>query len=154
MFIRFFFIIILLSSCSKSITEHASKPIYENPDSEFEGTSIDFLLDKLIYYYFSIPKEGKKKHNSTIIAALDDPGHGKTYTWKHGDFYGNVKVVITIFEKKDLVCRSWIEEVGRIMAELPNDKVRLKNKVIANKACFSLDKGKWVMTDANFHFSN
>jgi hypothetical protein len=40
------------------------------------------------------------------------------------------------------------------MAELPNDKVRLKNKVIANKACFSLDKGKWVMTDANFHFSN
>ena len=51
--------------------------------------------------------------------------------WKHGSFYGNVKVVITIFEKKDLVCRSWIEEVGRIMAKLDNDKVRVKNKVTA-----------------------
>ena len=74
----------MLSGCSKSITEHASKPIYENPDSEYEGTSIDFLLDKLVYYYFSIPKEGKKKHNSTIIAALDDSSHGKTIleTWQ------------------------------------------------------------------------
>ena len=62
--------------------------------------------------------------------------------------------MITIFEKKDLVCRSWIEEVGRIMAELDNDKVRVKNKVTANKACFNLQKGKWVMTDANFHFNN
>ena len=62
--------------------------------------------------------------------------------------------MITIFEKKDLVCRSWIEEVGRIMAELDNDQVRVKNKVTANKACFNLQKGKWVMTDANFHFKN
>jgi hypothetical protein len=154
MFIRFLFIVFLLSGCSKSITEHANKPIYENPDSELEGTSIDFLLDKIVYYYFSIPEEGKKKHNSTIIAALDNPNHGQIYSWKQGAFYGNVKVVITIFEKKDLVCRSWIEEVGRVMAELPNDTFRAKNKVIANKACFDLREGKWVMTDANFHFNN
>ena len=155
MFTRFVFIFFLLSACSKSITDHATKPIYENPDSELEGTSIDFLLDKLVYYYFSIPEEGKKKHNSSIIAALDDPSHGKVYSWKHKDFYGNVKVVITIFEAKELVCRSWIEEVGRITSRLRYaNQVRIKNKIISNKACFDLKKAKWVMADMSFHYKN
>lgn len=153
-FIKIIILITFITSCSKSVSDNASNPIYERPDGEYEGTAIDFLADKMVYYYFSIPKKGKSKHNAAIISSLNDSSHGKIYSWEHGDFYGRVRMVATIFEKENMLCRSWVEEVGRIIRKYKNGRYVVKNKIISNKACFDMNYAKWVMADINFHFKN
>ncbi len=145
-------------SDAESLSTFTEKPIYENPESSIEGFFIDILVDKMIYHYYSLPEEGIKKHNSTIFLALSEPNHGKVFGWDSGKYYGLVKMIETIKENEKL-CRSWIEEVGKIT---PFDNYGIKNqglvkvskKIGSNKACFNLLTGNWVIVDKNFHFNN
>jgi len=162
-FIIYFLVFCGLLSCSnknttKGLTDFQNKPIYENPESSIEGFLIDILVDKMIYHYYSLPEEGITKHNSTIFLALSEPNHGKVFGWDSGKYYGLVKMIETIKENEKL-CRSWIEEVGKIT---PFDNYGIKNqglvkvskKIGSNKACFNLLTGNWVIVDKNFHFNN
>jgi len=157
-FIIYFLVFCGLLSCSnknttKGLTDFQNKPIYENPESSIEGFLIDILVDKMIYHYYSLPEEGIKKHNSAIFLALSEPDHGKVFGWKHGKYYGLVKMIATIKENEKL-CRSWIEEVGKITSVDSYGVNRGLFKVGSNKACFDLFTGNWIIVDENFHFTN
>lgn len=148
LFIKIFFIIFFFFysqiSNADQFSNFAKKPIYENPESEFEGFAIDVFLDKMIYYAYSLPKKAKSKHNGAIFNALTKPAHGENFSWEYGRFYGKVKMVISIKENNQL-CRSWIEEIG-----IKNNRY----KVGINKACFDEVKQSWVLVDDYYHLKN
>jgi|TARA_B100000959_G_scaffold205424_1_gene215331 hypothetical protein len=144
-------------SDAESLSTFTEKPIYENPESSIEGFGIDILIDQMIYYYYSLPKEGVKKHNSITFLALGDPSHGKIFSWESGRYYGLVKMVATVKENEKL-CRIWIEEVGKIATPdnygTSTGLVKVTKKIDSNKACFDLSNAKWIIVDEYFHFKN
>jgi|TARA_B100002051_G_C16340212_1_gene441264 hypothetical protein len=154
------FLILFILSPSQVKCENLSifteTPIIVNPESEYEGFLIDLILDKMVYHYYKIPKDGIKKHNSTLFLSISDPTHGKIYSWKSGKFYGLIKMISSKKEKEN-ICRIWLEEIGKFTTVDnygKNSYVRVTNKVASNKACFNLDEGRWVMVDENYHFKN
>ena len=154
------FLILFILSPSQVKSENLSifteTPIIVNPESELEGFLIDLILDKMVYHYYKIPKDGVKKHNSTLFLSISDPSHGKIYSWKSGKFYGLIKMISSKKEKEN-ICRIWLEEIGKFTTVDnygKNSYVRVTNKVASNKACFNLDEGRWVMVDENYHFKN
>ena len=154
------FLILFILSPSQVKSENLSifteTPIIVNPESELEGFLIDLILDKMVYHYYKIPKDGIKKHNSTLFLSISDPSHGKIYSWKSGKFYGLIKMISSKKEKEN-ICRIWLEEIGKFTTVDnygKNSYVRVTNKVASNKACFNLDEGRWVMVDENYHFKN
>ena len=154
------FLILFILSPSQVKSENLSifteTPIIVNPESELEGFLIDLILDKMVYHYYKIPKDGIKKHNSTLFLSISDPSHGKIYSWKSGKFYGLIKMISSKKEKEN-ICRIWLEEIGKFTTVDnygKNSYVRVTNKIGSNKACFNLDEGKWVMVDENYHFKN
>ena len=141
---------------SENLSIFTETPIIVNPESELEGFLIDLILDKMVYHYYKIPKDGIKKHNSTLFLSISDPSHGKIYSWKSGKFYGLIKMISSKKEKEN-ICRIWLEEIGKFTTVDnygKNSYVRVTNKVASNKACFNLDEGRWVMVDENYHFKN
>ena len=78
-------IVIFLSACQskQGFSVYATKPIYENPESEFEGFLFDYVFDKMIYYAFTIPKKAQQKHDKAIFASIINEDLGKNYVWKH-----------------------------------------------------------------------
>ena len=141
---------------SENLSIFTETPIIVNPESELEGFLIDLILDKMVYHYYKIPKDGVKKHNSTLFLSISDPSHGKIYSWKSGKFYGLIKMISSKKEKEN-ICRIWLEEIGKFTTVDnygKNSYVRVTNKVASNKACFNLDEGRWVMVDENYHFKN
>lgn len=154
------FLILFILSPSQVKSENLSifteTPIIVNPESELEGFLIDLILDKMVYHYYKIPKDGIKKHNSTLFLSISDPSHGKIYSWKSGKFYGLIKMISSKKEKEN-ICRIWLEEIGKFTTVDnygKNSYLRVTNKVASNKACFNLDDGRWVMVDENYHFKN
>ena len=107
------FLILFILSPSQVKSENLSifteTPIIVNPESELEGFLIDLILDKMVYHYYRIPKDGIKKHNSTLFLSISDPSHGKIYSWKSGKFYGLMFMSIQIHLHRnfsDLIIRS------------------------------------------------
>ena len=155
-----FFILLFSFISSKSKSESLNifteTPIIVNPESEYEGFLIDLILDKMVYHYYKIPKDGIKKHNSTLFLSISDPTHGKIYSWQSGKFYGLIRMISSKKEKEN-ICRIWLEEIGKFTTVDnygKNSYVRVTNKIGSNKACFNLDEGRWVMVDENYHFKN
>tara|TARA_B100000282_G_scaffold291921_1_gene264858 strand:+ start:1186 stop:1695 length:510 start_codon:yes stop_codon:yes gene_type:complete len=141
---------------SESLNIFTETPIIVNPESEYEGFLIDLILDKMVYHYYKIPKDGIKKHNSTLFLSISDPTHGKIYSWQSGKFYGLIRMISSKKEKEN-ICRIWLEEIGKFTTVDnygKNSNVRVTNKIGSNKACFNLDEGRWVMVDENYHFKN
>ena len=141
---------------SESLNIFTETPIIVNPESEYEGFLIDLILDKMVYHYYKIPKDGIKKHNSTLFLSISDPTHGKIYSWQSGKFYGLIRMISSKKEKEN-ICRIWLEEIGKFTTVDnygKNSYVRVTNKIGSNKACFNLDEGRWVMVDENYHFKN
>ena len=154
------FLILFILSPSQVKSENLSifteTPIIVNPESELEGFLIDLILDKMVYHYYKIPKDGIKKHNSTLFLSISDPTHGKIYSWKSGKFYGLIRM-ISSKKEKGKICRIWQEEIGKFTTVDnygKNSYERVTSKIGSNKACFDLDEGKWVMVDENYHFKN
>ena len=156
--ISFLILFILIPSETKSgsLSVFTETPIIVNPESEYEGLLIDFIIDKMVYHYYKIPKSGVKKHNSTLFLSISDPTHGKIYSWRSGKFYGLIKM-ISSKKEKEKICRIWLEEIGKFIKVDnygKNSYERVNSKIGSNKACFDLDEGKWVMVDENYHFKN
>ena len=150
------FILFPTQTKSESLNIFTENPIIVNPESEIEGFLIDLILDKMVYHYYKIPKDGIKKHNSTLFLSISDPTHGKIYSWKSGKFYGLIRMISSKKEKKN-ICRIWQEEIGKFTTTDnygKNSYVRVTSKIGSNKACFNLNEGKWVMVDENYHFNN
>ena len=143
-------------SKSESLNIFTETPIIINPESEYEGFLFDLIIDKMVYHYYKIPRDGVKKHNSTLFLSISDPTHGKIYSWQSGKFYGLIRMISSKKEKEN-ICRIWLEEIGKFTTVDnygKNSYVRVTNKIASNKACFNLDEGKWVMVDENYHFKN
>mgnify|MGYP000986208855 CR=1 FL=1 len=142
-YINFIFLL-LLPGCYKdqNFSKYAKKPIYENPEGEFEGFWFDYILDKMIYYSFSLPKDARLKHDKAIFASIVDPNLGKKYLWQSGKYYGLVRVV-KIVSNENYICKTIIQEIG-----IKN----YKNKVKDDKICLDYQTGKWSFIDDYFYY--
>lgn len=140
-------------SCNKthiSYDQFSKKPIYENPENYLDGTLVDTIYDKLTSYYFSIPNQAIKLHNSLIISALSHPKNGQEFKWEFKKYFGRVRIVETTYINKNL-CRSWIQEIGksRVYAPYGIDRglEKVTSKYNSNKACLDLNSGEWKLYD-------
>ena len=158
MFIRALCIsLFLLTNCqsnkNQSITEFTSNSIITNPESNMEGMLIDIIHDSLVKLYFSISKKGIKLHNGAIISALSDSDNGKNFQWDYKNYFGKVRIVKSSFEKDNL-CRTWIQQIGKIRNYSPygvnNDLVKETSKIDTKTACFNFKNGKWFFIDDFF----
>ena len=136
-------LVIFLSACQskQAFSVYATKPIYQNPESEFEGFLFDYVLDKMIYYAFTIPKKAQQKHDKAIFASIINEELGKNYIWKHSQYYGVVRVVMIVSNKK-FICKTIIHEIG-----IQNYKKKTRD----DKICLDYQTGKWAFIDDNFY---
>ena len=158
MFIRLLCIsFFLLTNCqsgkNQSISEFTNKSIITNPESNMEGMLIDVIHDSLVKLYFSIPKKGIMLHNGAVISALSDSNNGKNFQWDYDNYFGKVRIVKSSFEKDNL-CRTWVQQIGKIRNYSPygvnNNLVKEISKIDTKTACFDFENGKWVFIDDFF----
>ena len=158
MFIRLLCIsFFLLTNCqsgkNQSISEFTNKSIITNPESNMEGMLIDVIHDSLVKLYFSIPKKGIMLHNGAVISALSDANNGKNFQWDYDNYFGKVRIVKSSFEKDNL-CRTWVQQIGKIRNYSPygvnNNLVKEISKIDTKTACFDFENGKWVFIDDFF----
>ena len=151
--ISFFLLTNCQSNKSQSITEFTSNSIITNPESNMEGMLIDIIHDSLVKLYFSIPKKGIKLHNGAIITALSDSDNGKNFQWDYKDYFGKVRIVKSSFEKDNL-CRTWIQQIGKIRNYSPygvnNNLIKETSKIDTKTACFNFKNGKWFFINDFF----
>ena len=158
MFIRLLCIsFFLLTNCqsgkNQSISEFTNKSIITNPESNMEGMLIDVIHDSLVKLYFSKKKKGIMLHNGAVISALSDSNNGKNFQWDYDNYFGKVRIVKSSFEKDNL-CRTWVQQIGKIRNYSPygvnNNLVKEISKIDTKTACFDFENGKWVFIDDFF----
>tara|TARA_Y100000768_G_scaffold254529_1_gene193421 strand:+ start:441 stop:911 length:471 start_codon:yes stop_codon:yes gene_type:complete len=148
-FIKILLIFNFMISCTKPNTRMFKEPIYNVPESEYEGYFIDYFTDFIIEQYYTLDSESSLLHASAIFSALNDKKHGEVYYWENNNFFGKVRIVLTYFLDQDIVCRHWIEQVGKNKQNNLNGILTYKYKDKTNIACYDFKKKKWEFTNYN-----
>ena len=149
---KFFNILILsflITACSNQNPRVFKEPIYKSPEGEYEGFLTGYLADFIIEQYYTLDNNSSFLHASAVFSALNDSRHGQIFYWENNNFFGKVKIVLTYFPNKNVVCRHWIEQVAKVKKRNFNGSISYKDKNKTNKACYDFTTKNWKFTNYN-----
>ena len=149
---RFFNILLicfLVTACNKPNTKIFNDPIYKSKNSEHQFSLVLSLTNFIIEQYYTLDNDSSLLHASAIFSALNDNRHGEVYYWENNNFFGKVRIVLTYFLDQNIVCRHWIEQIGKNKKKNFNGIISYKYKDKTNIACYDFQKKKWEFTNYN-----
>jgi len=137
-----FFSILMSCSQNNNIAEFEIDGSIANYEKQLVNTSdpsaftLLLVTDLVNFYRFNLNNFEKKSHTSAIMFALDHSKNGQLVSWhnKNRLARGNVRVLMSKFNKKGEFCRIFDSYIFLNGAEKGN----------TNTSCKNLEKKKWI----------